>query len=165
METVCRMPVRHKLKGFETKRVLRRALGPTLPRKIVTRKKMGFPTPIEGWFRGPYRSSLRSLLLGRRSLSTEYVDPAYTARMLDTHASGRWNLHEPIWTLANLELWLRIFIEGRAPEDAWRPYADGVDGEFVSTRTYAEADQRQVPRQFLPAAWEPRWPIPAEKCT
>ena len=30
-----------------------------------------------------------------------------------------------------------------------------AEGEFVSTPTYPQADDRKVPHQFLPGAWEP----------
>lgn len=41
------------------------------------------------------------------------------------------------------------------PAASWRPYAEGAKGEFVSTKVYTDADDRQVPHQFLPVAWEP----------
>lgn len=41
------------------------------------------------------------------------------------------------------------------PATAWEPYEDGADGEYVSTRTYHEFNDRRTPQQFLPAAWEP----------
>ena len=63
--------------------MLRRALGHTLPPQIVTRKKMGFPTPTREWFRGPYRLAMQRLLLGPRTLSTEFVEPEYVRRMLE----------------------------------------------------------------------------------
>lgn len=50
---------------------------------------------------------------------------------------------------------LREFFE--SPETSWKPLANGTAGEFVSTRTYYDANDRRVPYQFLPAAWEPLW--------
>ena len=45
------------------------------------------------------------------------------------------------------------------PATSWQPYADGAPGEYVSTRTYHDADERRVPDQFLPGSWEPLWGI------
>lgn len=56
---------------------------------------------------------------------------------------------------------LRDFLEH--PETAWEPNPDGVAGEFVSTRSYLDLDDRRVPTQFLPAAWEPLWGIEDER--
>src|SRR5262249_49426557 len=49
------------------------------------------------------------------------------------------------------------------PKGAWEPFSDGAEGEFVSTRAYAGADDRKVPHQFLPASWEPMWGIESER--
>lgn len=63
--------------------------------------------------------------------------------------------------LAIVDGGLREFVE--SPESAWRPFASGVAGEFVSARTYLEHDVRRTPNQFLPAAWEPMWGIENER--
>ena len=49
----------------------------------------------------------------------------------------------------------REFLE--APADSWEPNPDGADGEFVSTRTYHDLNDRRVPHQFLSGSWEPMW--------
>src|SRR5262249_44639830 len=48
---------------------------------------------------------------------------------------------------------LREFLE--SPSTAWETFRGGAQDEFVSTRTYPNADDRRVPTQFLPASWEP----------
>lgn len=57
--------------------------------------------------------------------------------------------------LATIDGGLREFLED--PAGSWEPYEGegGAGGEFVSTRTYPNADERRVPNQFLPSAWEP----------
>ena len=46
-----------------------------------------------------------------------------------------------------------------SPETSWEPAKGGVEGEYVSTKAYANIDDRKIPTQFLPAAWEPFWGI------
>lgn len=46
-----------------------------------------------------------------------------------------------------------------SPETSWVPVEGGADCEYVSTRTYPDIDDRQVPQQFLPGSWEPMWGI------
>lgn len=43
------------------------------------------------------------------------------------------------------------------PASSWKPFAGGAAGEFVSTRTYHELNDRRVPHQFLSGSWEPMW--------
>lgn len=45
----------------------------------------------------------------------------------------------------------------KSPAESWEPVADGAPDEYVSTKTYPAAADRQVPHQFLPGAWEPMW--------
>lgn len=118
VEFVCSLPVEYKLKGFETKRILRHSLGSTIPREVVTRSKKGFPTPIKEWFRSDFSGTIRELLQSEHTLLHEYVQPSYINGILDRHTSGEWNLQEQIWTLGNVELWLRIAIDGQDPESA-----------------------------------------------
>jgi hypothetical protein len=56
---------------------------------------------------------------------------------------------------------LREFLED--PAKAWEPFQGGAEGEYVSTRSYPGADDRKVPHQFLPGAWEPMWGIEDER--
>ncbi len=63
--------------------------------------------------------------------------------------------------LAVIDGGLREFYE--SPETSWEPLPNGAEGEFVSTRSYRDADDRRVPHQFLPAAWEPMWGIEEER--
>lgn len=116
VEFVCSLPLEFKLKGFATKRILRMALGDTIPREIVTRGKKGFPTPIKEWFRGEFHGQMQGLLLGAGTRIYEYVRPEYVRATLERHRAGEWDLQEQIWTLANLEIWHRIFIDGQSPD-------------------------------------------------
>jgi hypothetical protein len=50
-----------------------------------------------------------------------------------------------------------------SPSTSWVPFEDGAAGEFVSARTYPDADLRRVPTQFLPASWEPMWGLEDER--
>ena len=56
---------------------------------------------------------------------------------------------------------LREFAE--SPETCWMPDESGVEGEYVSTKTFPDADSRRVPTQFLPGSWEPMWGIEDER--
>lgn len=63
--------------------------------------------------------------------------------------------------LAVIDGGLREFLEN--PATSWEPFAGGATGEYVSTKSYLAADERRVPHQFLPGAWEPMWGIEEER--
>src|SRR5690606_28083468 len=56
---------------------------------------------------------------------------------------------------------LREFSE--SPATSWEPAKEGLPDEYVSTKTYPDADDRRVPHQFLPGAWEPMWGIEEQR--
>jgi hypothetical protein len=63
--------------------------------------------------------------------------------------------------LAVLDGGLREFYE--SPATSWEPAPGGAEGEFVSTKSYLQLDDRKVPRQFLPASWEPMWGVEEDR--
>jgi hypothetical protein len=63
--------------------------------------------------------------------------------------------------LAVIDGGLREFYE--SPETSWEPLKGGAEGEYVSTRSYPNADARQIPNQFIPGSWEPMWGIEDER--
>ncbi len=119
VEFACRLPREFKLKGFDTKRIIRMALGDTVPAEIVSRSKRGFPTPTKEWFRGDYYQVMEKLLLGKNSLAQEYINTEFIRDTLDRHHRGQWDLQERIWTLGNLEIWLRVCIDGQSPDSVF----------------------------------------------
>jgi len=111
VEFVARLPDRWKLSGWTTKRVLRRAMKGILPDAILSRPKMGFPVPFAAWTRGSWSAVARDVLLDRRSRERGIVDAAAVERLLANHAAGTTDGGDRIWSLLNLELWYRTFID------------------------------------------------------
>jgi asparagine synthase (glutamine-hydrolysing) len=112
VEFVSRLPARLKLRGLTTKWLLRQAVRNILPREILTRPKMGFPVPFALWMRGPRAALARDVLLDRRSRERGIVNPGAVDRLLTAHATGEAEGGDAIWSLLNLELWYRTYIDG-----------------------------------------------------
>jgi asparagine synthase (glutamine-hydrolysing) len=107
------MPDVWKLRGWTTKRVLRAAMKELLPASILNRPKMGFPVPFSGWMRGSGRwaGAVRDVLLDRRTRERGILDARAVDQLLQDHARGATEGGDRIWTLLNLELWYRTFID------------------------------------------------------
>ena len=112
VEFAAALPNRMKLRGFKTKWILREAVREILPPEILSRPKMGFPVPFAAWMRGPWSDAARDVLLDSRSRQRGIIEPSAVEALLDDHAAGRSNSWDAIWTLLNLELWYRTFIDG-----------------------------------------------------
>jgi asparagine synthase (glutamine-hydrolysing) len=111
VEFAAQLPDHLKLNGFTTKRVLRESMKGLIPDSILNRSKMGFPVPFAAWTRGPWNAVARDVLLDSRSRERGILDPAAVDRLLRDHADGRTNGGDRIWSLLNLELWHRTFID------------------------------------------------------
>ena len=112
VEFAARLPARLKLRGFQTKWILREAVKGQLPASILTRRKMGFPVPFALWMKGPWRQLARDVLLDSRSVQRGIIDRAGVGQLLAAHAAGQAEGGDAIWSLLNLELWYRTFVDG-----------------------------------------------------
>ena len=116
VEYVAAIPGRYKLRGWQTKAVLRAAVRDVLPPEILGRGKMGFPVPLGRWLRGRYTVLLDELVLGKRALQRGLFDAAVLQHLVDEHRSGTWDHADRLWLLMNLEIWQRVFLDGEVPE-------------------------------------------------
>jgi asparagine synthase (glutamine-hydrolysing) len=112
VEYAATLPDEWKLNGWTTKRVLRESMKGLLPDSILNRPKMGFPVPFADWTRGAWNSVARDVLLDRGSRERGLIDPQAVDLLLRDHAAGRTEGGDRLWTLLNLELWHRTFIDG-----------------------------------------------------
>jgi len=111
MEFVARIPAELKLKGRTTKFILREALRGMLPDEILFRPKMGFGVPLDHWFRNALKGMAYDTLLAPKAVGRGYFRKEAVKKMLDEHASGRWNWQYHIYDLLMLELWHNTFID------------------------------------------------------
>ena len=112
VEFAAALPGRLKLRGFTTKWILREAVRSLLPAEILSRPKMGFPVPFGLWMRGGWNDVARDVLLDPRSRQRGIADPRAVEQLLAAHHSGTADGADAIWSLLNLELWYRTFIDG-----------------------------------------------------
>lgn len=113
VEFATHLPEAMKLRGWTTKYVLREAMRDVLPQEILTRKKMGFPVPIESWFRGSFRSILDEYVLSERALDRGIFNAPYVRELVARHTAGE-NHAERLWMLVNFEIWQRRFFDGES---------------------------------------------------
>jgi asparagine synthase (glutamine-hydrolysing) len=113
VEFAASVPDRMKLRGGEGKYILKRAVEDLLPRKIIYRKKMGFPTPLRQWLMDPGAEALLAQLQDRDGLLAPYVNFTYLNDLLARHKNGLEDATDRIWRLLNLQIWGNIFITSR----------------------------------------------------
>src|SRR5206468_5619248 len=67
VEFAATIPAEFSVQGLTGKHILKTAVEDLLPKSIVYRKKMGFPTPWACWLSGPQLDELETTLLGPRT--------------------------------------------------------------------------------------------------
>lgn len=115
VEFATRLPDRLRLRGTTTKVILRRIMQDRLPAEILSRRKMGFPVPVGRWLRERYTSVLDEYVTGPRPIARGLFNPAYIKRVVAEHIHGYRRHDERLWSLINLELWHRVFVDGESP--------------------------------------------------
>jgi asparagine synthase (glutamine-hydrolysing) len=116
VEFAARIPERVQIRGLAGKRILKTAMQDLLPRSILYRQKLGFPTPWSGWLNGSQLEIIQSLLLEARSLERDLFKPASVERLFLEHRARHRDHGDRIWRLLNLELWHRVCLEGDSHE-------------------------------------------------
>jgi len=103
------LPTALKLRGFETKWLLKEAMAPKLPPGIARRKKQGFSFPMKNWLRGDLMGFARDEIFSS-PLVREHFDVGAVRRLWDEHQAKQHNHSHLLWTLLNLALWDRVLV-------------------------------------------------------
>ena len=145
VEFASALPARLKLRGFKTKWILREAVREILPREILTRKKMGFPVPFGVWMRNGWQGVARDVLLDRRTRERGIIEPGAVEALLTAHIDGRQDCTDAIWSLMNLELWYRTFIDGEGVQSLSAPSAPSATASAPSSKDPAPSPAAPAP--------------------
>jgi len=105
VEFAWRLPMSMKIRGGQTKRVLRRVLYRYVPRELIERPKMGFGIPLAEWLRGPLRDWAEALLDVRQLRDGGLFRPAPIRAKWEEHLSGRRNWQSQLWCVLMFEAW------------------------------------------------------------
>ena len=106
------LPVRHKVRGFSKKRLLRKAVEPLLPREVVHGRKRGFSIPAAAWLRGELEPFARETLSPDTLRRQGFLQPDAVTRLIDEHVARRADLSRQLWGLLAFTLWYERHVEG-----------------------------------------------------
>ena len=100
----------HKMRGGETKSVLRRGMRGIMPDMICDRRdKLGFTTPEEEWFRGPLRGAIIDGMEETLRRFPTLLNPEGTRRRVHDALDGRGVVDFTLWRIVNLGIWSKVF--------------------------------------------------------
>jgi asparagine synthase (glutamine-hydrolysing) len=108
-----RMPARHKLRGAETKSILKTVAARQIPKSAVYRPKEGFSIPIKQWLGGQFRPFLDRATDPRRIEGDGLFRSDTIARLKTEHLSGEANHSHILWSLIVFDSWKTMWLEGQ----------------------------------------------------
>jgi len=105
------IPFKNKMKRLSMKYLLKKSLKDLLPKEILNKPKQGFSVPIGKWFKHELRDVSEQILLSKRFQKRGYFKTRQINKILQEHRKGKVDHGHRIYTLLNLELWHRTFID------------------------------------------------------
>jgi asparagine synthase (glutamine-hydrolysing) len=110
MEMAASMPLSAKISGRRSKRLLKDAVRPWIPSRVLDRPKRGFTMPISAWLRNELRDLPTEVLLDGSS-ERGLFQRRKVEQLIRDHRAGASDNSNKLWALIQLELWFRTYID------------------------------------------------------
>ena len=107
VEYVQRLSANFKVRNGTRKWLHRQVCRNYLPPQILKRKKRGFAVNVvDEWFRSSLEGQIPEMLLDKKALVFDLLEPDPVCKLLKAHRSGRQDNHKLLFSLVMLEQWL-----------------------------------------------------------
>jgi asparagine synthase (glutamine-hydrolysing) len=110
VEFAAGLPNDLKLRGLQTKYLLKRCMTAKLPQPILHRKKEGFSIPMKNWLRQELHPMMQEVLASQRIKKEGLFDAPYIEKLKTEHVNGIANHGHQLWSLMVFEIWRDIYL-------------------------------------------------------
>ena len=104
------LPRKYKIKGLETKHILKDVARSLVPAELIDRPKMGFGIPRAEWLRTGMKELVIDTLIDTTATQRGWFNPKEVSKAIDTHMAGE-DMDNIIWPMLMLELWARTWLD------------------------------------------------------
>jgi asparagine synthase (glutamine-hydrolysing) len=99
--------IKYFRKTNDGKQILREVMKFYIPAQIVEAEKQGFSSPDASWFKGESIDFVKRSLLDGNSQLYEFIDKQTIKRLVEQHMNGEKNQRLLIWSLLNVNSWMK----------------------------------------------------------
>jgi asparagine synthase (glutamine-hydrolysing) len=110
LELAARIPSRWKVRGGETKWLLKEAYRGRLPDDILWRRKHGFDMPIDTWLRGPLREMFEDAVLAPQARVGDLVNRTAVRQLYQAHRAATGRHGGVLWSVLILARWAERYL-------------------------------------------------------
>ena len=103
------LPRKYKIKGLETKHILKDVARSLVPANLIDRPKMGFGIPRAEWLRTDMREILIDTLTDQSASQRGWFNQVEVKKTIDLHMAGT-DKDQILWPMLMLELWARNWL-------------------------------------------------------
>lgn len=111
MELTAKMPNNLKLKGFDSKFILKKIAQNYLPNECFDRRKQGFIPPLDLWFRGKLKKYLKDQLLSENSQTLAIFKKEEIEKLIREHYEYKRDNAYALWTILCFNQWLNVWFK------------------------------------------------------
>lgn len=111
MEYCATIPPEMKIKWFQKKYLLKKAVAPLLPRQVIRHKKQGFVGPMARWLRTDLKKFTGEKLSEGILAKHGWLNSKTVKNILDEHYNGRETHDTLIWSLLVFQAWFDRYMD------------------------------------------------------
>jgi asparagine synthase (glutamine-hydrolysing) len=104
------LPVNYKIKGFETKHILKDVARSLVPSELIDRPKMGFGFPRAEWLRTGMKEMLIDTITDTTAHQRGWFNSTEVKKVIESHMNGE-SRDSTLWPILMLELWARTWLD------------------------------------------------------
>ena len=108
LEYIPSLPDSFKIKGQQTKYLLRKLAEKYLPAELINQPKRGFEIPLKKWIDGELKELIASYILNNNAYCRNFVQPSFIENLWQRKIkTGDEKRAKMIWTLFAMEVWYK----------------------------------------------------------
>jgi asparagine synthase (glutamine-hydrolysing) len=107
-----RIPPNLKMKGTQTKYLLKKVAEKYLPAEIINRPKAGFGAPVRKWIINDMEEMISQRLSPSRIKNRGIFNSEEVQRLISNNKTGKIDASYTIWSLLAIESWMIQFVDG-----------------------------------------------------